>query len=987
MTTLIDKTARPNSRQKQMGKLTETSSAAIALANRLAGKIEGEIFTDSFSRGRYATDASIYQIAPQAVVVPKTLEDLAHIIDAATTDGITLLPRGGGTSQSGQTTGHSLVVDFTKYLRKVVSVDPEASTCEVEPGIVLDHLNKQLAQYGLWYPIDVSTSSRCTIGGMTGNNSCGTRSLRYGIMRDRVLAIDAILADGTEARFDAQADRRNMPDAAKRIVDKVLQIGAENANHIASAFPEVSRRVGGYNIDAITPDNVPINLASLLCGSEGTLATSKKIMLKLAPTPKNKALGVCHFPTFRAAMDAAQHIVKLGPVAVEVVDDTLISLARDIPMFRAVMDRFVIGEPKALLLTEFAEDDQDENLRRLEQLDELMGDVGYPDSVFKTGDPSFQKEIWEVRKSGLNIMMSMKSEGKPVSFIEDCAVPLEHLGDYTDRLTKVFETHGTKPTWYAHASVGCLHVRPVLNLKLDADVKKMRAIAEEAFELVREYKGAHSGEHGDGLIRSEFHEPMYGRETIRIFEEIKDTFDPDGNMNPGKIVRPDRMDDRSLFRFKPDYAVEDFETGFDWSAWPGAAGGFQGAVEMCNNNGACRKFDAGVMCPSYRVTRNERDLVRGRANSLRLAISGQLGPDALTSDDMAETMKLCVGCKGCQRECPTSVDMAKMKTEVLYARNKTHGLSIGQRLVAHMPAYAPWATRLAALANLPGRIPVLAKLQERLTGFTARRALPEWTSNPFDMKYARGSGPEVALFADTFNTHFEPDNLAATRDVLVKLGYTVRPLTMSGKRLCCGRTYIASGMLDEAKAKAREFVDAVTPLLDENIPIVGIEPSCLLTLRDEFLALGLGKKAKQLADNALMLEEFLVREIDKGTLTRPLGKLADTTIHLHGHCHQKAAGIASGVADLLDHIDGVTVQPIETSCCGMAGSFGYGADTYETSIAMGELSLFPAVREAAPADIIAADGFSCRHQIADGTDRKPEHVAQILRRALSGQTN
>ena len=485
-----------------------------------------------------------------------------------------------------------------------------------------------------------------------------------------------------------------------------------------------------------------MNLATLLCGSEGTLAVSRQIELKLSPLPKNKALGICHFATFRQAMEATQHIVKLGPVAVEVVDRTLIELARDIAMFRPVMEAYVRGKPDALLFVEFAEDEQAENLRRLDRLDELMGDLGHPQTVVKVSDAAGQKAVWEVRASGLNIMMSMKSEGKPVSFIEDCAVPLENLADYTERLTEVFTRHGTKGTWYAHASVGCLHVRPVLNLKLEKDARTMRAIAEEAFAMVKEYKGSHSGEHGDGLVRSEFHEQMYGAKTVRLFEEVKDRFDASGLMNPGKIVRASRMDDRALFRFKPDYQVPEMQTALDWSAYPGAGGGFQGAVEMCNNNGECRKHVANVMCPSFRVTGNERDVTRGRANSLRLAISGQLGPDAFASDEMLETMKLCVSCKGCRRECPTGVDMAKMKIEVLAAANKRRGLSLRDRLVAYLPRYAPYASRLAPLMNARDSIPGFAALTERLTGLSAKRPLPRWRRDVFraSPRSSRGEG-------------------------------------------------------------------------------------------------------------------------------------------------------------------------------------------------------------------------------------------------------
>ena len=442
------------------------------------------------------------------------------------------------------------------------------------------------------------------------------------------------------------------------------------------------------------------------------------------------------------------------------------------------MDTYVVGAPDALLLVEFAEDDQAENLRRLDRLDELMSDLGHPKSVVKVGDAPGQKAIWEVRTSGLNIMMSMKSEGKPVSFIEDCAVPLEHLADYTERLTAVFEKHGTKGTWYAHASVGCLHVRPVLNLKLEKDARTMRAIAEEAFAMVKEYKGSHSGEHGDGLVRSEFHELMYGRKTVSLFEEIKDRFDPRGLMNPGKIVRPSRMDDRELFRFNPSYETSTFKPVFDWSAYPGGAIGLQGAVEMCNNNGECRKHASNVMCPSFRVTGDEHDVTRGRANSLRLALSGQLGPDALASDEMLETMKLCVSCKACRRECPTGVDMAKMKIEVLAASNRRKGVSLKDRLIAYLPRYAPYARRLSRLMNLRDRIPGLATLSERMLGFSAKRKLPQWQSETFRLELSAGpaDGREVAIFADTFNSNFEPENLYAAVDVLAALGYRVGQL-------------------------------------------------------------------------------------------------------------------------------------------------------------------------------------------------------------------
>lgn len=964
------------------------SSADTALEARLKKAIEGEVLFDIFSRGRYSTDASFYQIMPHGVVVPKTDADLEAVIGIAHEEGLALLPRGGATSQSGQTTGDALVVDFSKYLRRILELDPEAATCRVQPGLVLDQLNAQLRQHGLWFPVDVSTASRATIGGMAGNNSCGTRSIRYGIMRDNVTAIDAILADGTPMRFDEVAHELsgvNTPATVTDLTRELLELGRKRKKHITRAFPGVSRRVGGYLLDALTPGEEPVNLAQILIGSEGTLAFSKAIDLKLAPLPVNRALGVCHFPTFRKAMEAAQHIVGLGPVAVELIDKNLIELARDIPMFRATVNRFVKGKPEALLFTEFAEDNQVENLRRLKDLDELMRGLGHKNAVVEAIGAEFQKSIWEVRKSGLNIMMSMKSDGKPVSFIEDCAVPLEHLADYTERLTDVFEKHGTRGTWYAHASVGCLHVRPVLNLKLEKDAATMRAIAEEAFEMVREYKGAHSGEHGDGLVRSEFHQKMYGRKTVELFEQVKDRFDPDGRMNPGKIVRPSKMNDRSLFRYKPDYAVPELDTGLDWSAWTGAGNGFQGAIEMCNNNGACRKFDAAVMCPSYRVTRNEKDVTRGRANTLRLAISGQLGQDALTSPEMAETMKHCVSCKACRRECPTGVDMAKMKIEVQRAHARRHGVSWHDRLVASLPRYAPLASRLTLLANLRNEVPGAALAMEKLTGFSRHRPLPRWRYDAFRAKGPFGpeGGREVVLFADTFNRYFEPDTIRAALRVLAAAGLRIHIAQGKGRPLCCGRTYLSAGLVDDARKQAKRFLDAVKPHLEAGRAIIGLEPSCLFTLRDEFPSLLPGEEASRLAGRAVMLEQFLVAEKKARRLSLKL-KAQKQPILLHGHCHQKSFAAMGDVVEALQLIPGAKVESVQSSCCGMAGAYGYGKDTYEMSMAMAEAALLPAVRAASDKTLLVADGFSCRHQILDGAGRMARHAVHILDEALPG---
>src|SRR6267154_2900612 len=602
-----------------------SNRGSMTLEDRLARAITGQVLFDPFSRGRYATEASFYQIMPAGVVLPRTMDEALRALAICRDDGRIVTPRGGGTSQCGQTVNDGIVIDFSRHLNRIISLDVENRSCVVEPGIVLDDLNRQLKKHGLWFPVDVSTASRATIGGMAGNNSCGGRSLRYGTMRDNTLSMDAALADGTLLHFgEVPRDRAqvNSSDVGQDLFRDLLGLGEREAAEIAEKFPKVQRRVGGYNLDALVPRNAPNNIAHLLVGSEGTLAFTTQVELKLWPVIRNKVLGVCHFGSFYEAMDAAQHLVKLRPIAVELVDRTMIALGRDIAMFRPVIDATVRGDPDALLIVEFAEEDQADNLQKLRQLSELMSDLGFGwnNSQRKWGgvvdvvEPATQTAISDFRTSGLNVMMSMKQEGKPVSFVEDCAVPLPHLADYTARLNDIFARHGTRGTMYAHASEGCLHVRPVLNLKLEKDVKAMRAIAEETFAMVREYKGSHSGEHGDGLVRSEFHEPMFGSRIVRAFEEVKDAFDPGGLFNPGKIVRAPKMDDRSLFRFKPDYRHLSIDTGLDWSEW----GGFAAATEMCNNNGACRARDAGVMCPSFRATGDEQHLTRGRANTLRL---------------------------------------------------------------------------------------------------------------------------------------------------------------------------------------------------------------------------------------------------------------------------------------------------------------------------------------------------------------------------------
>ena len=968
------------------------STSLASLENRLRRELRGEVLFDPGSRGRYSTDASIYQIEPLGVVVPRTADDAAAALTIAADAGVPILPRGAGTSQCGQTVGAALVLDTSKHLTSLVAVDEVAATASVEPGIVLDDLNARLRPLGLWYPVDVSTSAQATLGGMAANNSCGARSLRYGNMVHNVLEAETWLTTGETLTFGpVAAGAASGPSRYRELVTKVRELYARERDEIAARVPKLLRRVAGYNLDMASAD--AFNMAQLLVGSEGTLGYFRKLKLKLAPLPKHKTLGVVHFPTFYKAMDLTRHIVALEPTAVELVDRTMIELSQGIAAFRATMDKTLRGDPDALLLVEFAGDEQAPQRAKLRALTELMGDLGLPGSVVEIGDAKWQREVWEVRKAGLNIMMSMKGDGKPVSFIEDCAVPLEHLAEYTARLNEVFAKHGTRGTFYAHASVGCLHVRPVLNMRTEDGARQMRAIAEEACALVKEYKGSYSGEHGDGLVRSEWIEPLYGPRLTRAFAELKAAFDPKGLMNPGKIVAPTKMDDRRLFRFKPEYRTAPLATGLDWSAHElGAENrgrGFAAAVEMCNNNGHCRKFDAGTMCPSYRVTRDERHVTRGRANSLRLALSGQLGPDALASRELYETLALCVSCKGCKRECPTGVDMAAMKIEFLHQYHRTHRHSLRDKLVAHLPRYAPLAARAAPLLNLRDRVPGLAKLSEVVAGLAAHRKLPRWRRDyfrgaPETAAPARGAtAKEVVLFADTFNTYFEPDNLRAAVRVLAAAGYTVHvPATPAGRTLCCGRTYLATGMIDAARAKMSELVAALTPFVARGVSVVGLEPSCLLGLRDELKALLPGDSSGAVAAAALTFEEFIVRERAAGRWPLAFKRLPYARALVHGHCHQKAFGVVPQIVAVLQLVPELTVEVVESSCCGMAGAFGYQAEHLDVSLRMAEATLLPTVRRATADTAIVADGTSCRHQIRDGAQREALHVAKILADAI-----
>ena len=948
------------------------------IAKEIQGQIKGKVLFDEFSRGRYSTDSSLYQIKPVGAVLPVDTNDVLQIMEYSQKHHIPLLARGGGSSQCGQTVGESIVLDYSKHQNKILEFNKEEKTVWVEPGIVLDQLNAYLKPYGLWYPVDVSTSSRATIGGMTGNNSCGSRSLYYGNMVNNVLAVEAILDDGTIHTFEDinknYLEITNDQNRQYQIIKKFLDIKEKTKEEIDLHFPITQRRVGGYNIDLINPNG--FNTSNILVGSEGTLSLFKKIKLKLWEIPKQKVLGVCFFQKFNEAMALTKEMVKLKPTTVELLDKNLIDLAKAIPLYAGEINKYIKGDPEAVLMVEFIDEDLDLARQKLKDLESLVKTDNADNHFAAHENLQDQKAIFEIRKAGLNILMSMKGDKKAVAFIEDCAVTLEHLDDYTSKLKEIFRKYNTSGMFYAHASVGTLHVRPVLNMKTEEDVKNMKSIAEEAFALVKQYKGSHSGEHGDGIVRSEFHEMMFGKKIVSAFEEIKDTFDPKGLLNPGKIVRPFKSDDRSLMRYKPGYKAENISTHYDWSAW----GQFSDAVEMCNNNGACRKLDSGVMCPSYRITKEEKDLVRGRANTLRLALSNQLPEGSFASKEMFETMELCVSCKACQRECPMSVDMAKMKSEFLSHYYKKFSMSIKDKIISDMPKLIWLLKIIAPIFNTVKNIPLLDKAIE-FFGFSSKRQMPV-VQNIAPLKEIYQTQPQlnnkIILLADTFNINFEIKNIMYAIKVLNKFGYQAIIPSFDdsnlSRPLCCGRTYISFGQMDKAKYEMNRFTNYLVNNGYAEMPVVGIEPSCLLTFNDEYKSLKGIDKREQLQNKFYLIEEFILEQIQQGKKVN--ASTYTKNVLVHGHCHQKSQDRFKGLLDLLKILN-IKHKAIDSSCCGMAGSFGYSSKNFDISKKMANLSLIPTINEH-PEDVVVANGTSCRQQIFDFSKRDAKHVSELL---------
>ncbi len=958
-----------------------TAAAYHPVATRLDHELEGEVRFDRITRAMFSTDASIYQITPIGVVFPKHAEDVRRTVEIAADEHLALLPRGGGTSLAGQTVGEAVVLDFSKHMNGVLEVNAEERWARIQPGVVLDNFNTRLRSTGLMFGPEVSPSSRATLGGMMGNNSCGSRSIQYGKMVDHVLELQGFLATALPFTFgtlstDELERTLRRADPISRIVQTVNRLAITHRDEIAGRFPTIMRRVAGYNLDQLGLEN-GFNLAGLLVGSQGTLAVNVEARVGLVPRPKHAVLGICHFGSFAAAMHASDPIVGLAPHAIELSDKLLVDLARESPAYRDKL-HFVRGDPEALLIVEFAGESESPLLRKLDDLETLMRDHGYGDNVVRVLDAAKRADVWDVRKAGLGLFGSMKGDAKPVAFVEDTAVSPEKLPAFTAEFREILDRHGVRAAFYGHASVGCLHIRPILDLRRRDEIRKLRSIAEEITDLTLRYGGAHSAEHGEGLARAEFNPKVFGETLYAAFKEVKRAFDPEGRMNPGKKVDAPPMDEN--LRLGPDYATSVPLTVLDHSDY----GGMDKAIEMCNGNGQCRKSEVGTMCPSYMVTLDEMHSTRGRANALRMAMAGELPRETLFSEEMYEVMDLCISCKGCKFECPSHVDMAKHKYEFLVGYLRAHGTPLRSRVLGHLHALSAVGARLAPLSNLPTQIAPLRRLVNRLLGLHPDRTLPVVRRDTFWRWWRRRPAPEgttrgrVVLFADTFSNYYEPDIPKAAVRVLEAAGYRV----IVPEPSCCGRTLISEGLHEQALAQTRQTTARLRSHVERGDPIVGLEPSCILTFRDEYPYLLGSPEATALAGRAMLIEEFLAEQSGASGLELDLQPVGAPVL-LHGHCHQKAIATTVSAHRTLALVPDLTVREVNSGCCGMAGSFGYEAEHFRYSMAMGERVLLPAVRQAPPETIVVADGTSCRHQIHDGTGRRAVHLVQVLERALT----
>ena len=958
--------------------------------------LDGDVRFDAVSRALYSTDASVYQIQPLGVALPKSREDLVRIVNACRRHRCPITMRGGGTSQAGQAIGAGLIVDTSKHFNRILEVNAAERWARIEPGIVLDDLNAALAPHRLRFAPDISSASRATVGGMIANNSAGARSVVYGKTIDHVIDLHVLLADGSIAWFRPvagseleQLSSGTMLEAA--CYREVRRLAREHAAEIERRYPKVLRRVGGYNLDEFVDPNKPVNLSRLVVGSEGTLGIVVEAKIRLVPLPTAKAVLAIQFDDLLDALGATPLILRHTPSAMEVMDAFILSHTRTNADLHRRRQTFVEGEPAALVCVEFYGESREDLVPRLAALESDVQTLGIPVRCHRAIDPAAQQAIWHVREAALGLSMAMKGDAKALSFVEDAAVPPERLRDYIRDLLALVRRHGTEAGVYAHASVGCLHVRPVVNLKTAAGVRTFEAIASGVADLVLTYGGALSGEHGDGLVRSPFMERMFGPALYGAFRQIKHTFDPDGMFNPGKIVDAPPLG--ANLRYGAGYRTSPVPTTFDYQEH----GSFAQAVEMCSGLGACRKGQSGTMCPSFMATREEAHSTRGRANTLRLALAGQLGSAGLANDAVREVLDLCLECRACRTECPVGVDVARMKSEFLSAYWKARGTPASARALGHVDRVAVWGSRLAPISNALARTGIIRVLNERLLGVDRRRTLPAFARRTFRMeagtlvpaeppglKTRPPHAAEPALFVDTFTNHFHPAIGMAALDVIARVG---RRVTLA-PNVCCGRPLISQGLLDEARDRARQNAERLYGLANEGRPLVFLEPSCLSAVREDapdLLAGDARRKAKAVAERSQLFEDWLESECRAGR-ARLEFRPGPSTVVLHGHCHQKAMGDLASAAALLGRIPGATVVDPDAGCCGMAGSFGYMKAHFDVSKAVGERRLLPAARALGANAVLVASGTSCRQQIADFTGVRALHAAELVQDLLASPT-
>ena len=962
------------------------------LIHDLRKRITGEVRFDPMSKVLYSTDASIYEIEPLGVVIPRTPEDAIAAVEICGRHGVPILPRGAGTALAGQAVGRAVQLDMSKYLNTILEVNVEERWARIQPGVVLDELNAELRPHGLWFAPDVSPSDRATIGGMMGNNSSGARSIIYGKTIDHVLEMRVILADAqvitARALSDAELEAKLRTPGLEGDISQVIQrLATTYREEILKRYPKIMRRVGGYNLDEFV-NGKPFNLVKMLVASEGTLATTLEAKINLVPRPKLTALMVVHYRTMIEALESTMEILSTGPAAVELVDKYIMDLTRASLEYARQMT-FVQGNPGALLLVEYHGTSREELVAKLDRLETHLRRQHIGIAFTRAVTPEEQQKIWKVRKAGLGLLLGMPGDKKPIAGIEDTAVPPERLAEYIKRFDQIVRSHGTEAAYYAHASVGCLHIRPLIDLKQDPQVERLRSIAEQVCDLVMEFGGAMSAEHGDGLARSCWNEKFFGPTLYQAFKELKAAADPKTIMNPGKIVDAPPMTEN--LRFGGTYRARQVQTFFKYTR----EGGFDRAIEMCNGAAVCKKKLEGTMCPSYMVTREEEHSTRGRANALRAAINGHLPADALTSPRMYEVLDLCLECKGCKAECPSNVDMAKLKSEFLAHYHARHGTPLRARIFGNIERLNRLGCAFAPLSNWVANSTPARWFLHSALGIHRNRQLPPFASQTFDRWFAsRNGGPvrrtpdssgaaapsqgPVVLFNDCYMTYNYPEIGKAAVKVLEAAGLEV----ILAEKKCCGRPMISKGLIHEAKANAADNVDRLSAYATKGIPIVGCEPSCILTFRDEYPDLLDDPRAGDLAKQTFMIEEFLVGLKERGALNLPFTNGARSLL-LHGHCHQKALIGTSPSLQVLRMLPGAKVEEVDSGCCGMAGSFGYEKEHYELSLAIGNRRLFPAVKAKGPECEIVAAGVSCRQQIAHGAGRRARHLVEVLADALS----